>query len=261
MITTLTIIGLGLIGFITLDVIQRKKNKKSLDTLQQDINKYHIYGKFHHLEVETLNGLIKSNDEERKVVINELHENIGNKIAAAKMQFGAIQNQELIESNYYQRGHVLLDEAVNDTRQLAYNMSDREISEFNIINSLNNIKQTIDKEGQIHFGLFHHGVDKKLGNELSLTLFRMVQELITNVLVHSKANHVTLQLSKYAGELILTVEDDGIGFDPQALNFIERKGLGLKGIKQSINRLRGQLFIDSTPGHGTTVTIEIPVAA
>lgn len=261
MLTTITIITLGLIGFICLDTYQRKRNKKSLDTLRKDLNKYHIHGKFHDLEVDTLNSLLRSNDLERKTVINELHENIGNKIAAAKMQFGAIQNQELNDSTFYQTGHGLLDEAVNDTRRLAYNMSDREISEFNIIQSLSNIKKSLDQEGQIEFGLYHHGMDKTIGNQLSMELFKMAQELITNVIVHAQAQHVTLQINKHATELILTVEDDGIGFDPQEVNFIRGKGLGLKGIKQLLGSMHGQLFIDSTPGHGTTVTIEIPVAA
>ncbi|MBU2884819.1 hypothetical protein KO507_03455 [Gilvimarinus agarilyticus] len=208
-----------------------------------------------------MNDLLLDNDSERKKIIHELHENIGNKIVAAKMQFGSLPHPEILNSNPYVQGHLLLDQVVNDTRQLAYGMSDKELSEFNIMKSLKHIKHTLEQEGKIKLGIYFHGLDKTLSHELNLRLFRMIQELITNTLTHAYASQITVQLNRNDQELILTVEDNGIGFDPRQVNFIRGNGIGLKEIERNLNQIAGSVFIDSTPGHGTTITIQIPLAA
>ncbi|UXP30705.1 ATP-binding protein [Reichenbachiella agarivorans] len=258
---TITILTAGILGLIAVHWFQKRKNESILKELQEDIYKYHIGSKFQELENYTKSKILKENATERKDLIDELHENIGNKIAAAKMQFGAIHHDEVIHSAPFQKGHVLLNEAVNDTRQLAYRIADKQVSDFNIISALQEIKKTLEKDGGIRLDIFHHGIDKNLELEINIQLFRMIQELITNVLTHAKASHVVIQVNKIQKELILMVEDDGIGFDSQDINFMNRKGYGLKGIEQILIPINGKFFVDSTPGRGTTVTIEIPVAA
>ncbi|PIB36197.1 hypothetical protein BFP72_12735 [Reichenbachiella sp. 5M10] len=258
---TIVILSLGVLALLITHFVQTHQNNDKITHLKADIYKYYIRSRFQAVEVDTMQGIIKENDSKRKKVIDELHENIGNKIVAAKMHFGAIHHEALINSTYFQKGHTLLDEAVSDTRQLAYNMSDQELSEFSIITALKDIKKSLERDNQIKLGIFFHGLDKNLSNELNLQLYRMVQELITNILTHAYASQVTVQLNRRNNELILTVEDDGIGFDPQQINFIKGNGFGLKGIEQNLSQIDGKVYIDSHPGHGTTVTIEIPDAA
>ena len=86
--------------------------------------------------------------------------------------------------------------------------------------------------------------------------YRMVQELIGNVLKHAKARHVNIQLLENEGNLLLTVEDDGQGFDPKK---IESDGIGLSNIRTRAEVLRAKMHLDSAPGKGTFVSVEIPM--
>lgn len=89
---------------------------------------------------------------------------------------------------------------------------------------------------------------------MALALFRIAQELITNAVRHSEAKKVFLQVIDHGTSIMLTVEDDGIGFDPMK----ESVGLGLRNIRSRTELLEGMVDIDSTPGKGTMTTVEIP---
>lgn len=252
---------IGIVGIIILHFYQNRKNLETIYTLKKDLYKYHINNKFYNLEASAMNGLVKKNSEERKKIIEELHENIGNKIVAAQMHYGAVLNTKVPSKELFEKAHNLLDEAVNDTRKLTYRLNKREVKEFNIISALRQVKKTLDQEGLVQLGIFTHNIEKQINSELSIRLYRMIQELITNTLTHAQANKITIQLSKIDEDLVLTVEDNGIGFKPQEVNFMSGSGIGLREIEKSLRPMNGKVFIDSTPGHGTTVTIEIPQVA
>ena len=90
-------------------------------------------------------------------------------------------------------------------------------------------------------------------------LFRVIQELVQNILKHAQATQVTLQIIRHPDELTVMVEDNGVGFDPAALG--EDAGIGLKNIESRMAFLGGRADFDAAPGRGTTVTLEIPLAA
>jgi signal transduction histidine kinase len=87
-----------------------------------------------------------------------------------------------------------------------------------------------------------------------------VQEALTNVTKHSRARNVTIELKRKRGGIVCTVEDDGVGFDSQAaLARNGKKGLGLVGIQERLNVLKGTFQIDSQPGHGTKLSFTVPL--
>ena len=92
--------------------------------------------------------------------------------------------------------------------------------------------------------------------EVETALFRVVQESLTNVVLHAQASRVDVLLSQRNGKLIILIEDDGIGFTPD--NVAEQSHLGLFGMRERVEMLGGNLIIESSVGKGTTIHVEVP---
>jgi signal transduction histidine kinase len=112
----------------------------------------------------------------------------------------------------------------------------------------------INETNLIHFNLEVFGMKQRLQKEYELSLYRITQELINNVLKHAEAKYVSLQIGQRDEKIILMVEDDGRGFDVST----HKDGFGLKNLDARTKLLQGTLTIDSKPGKGTNVLIEIP---
>ena len=98
-----------------------------------------------------------------------------------------------------------------------------------------------------------HGIEDRLPGELELNIYRVIQELLSNVMKHAGASEVLIQLNKFENELVLTVEDNGIGFVRESA----AAGMGLKNIYSRMEQFHGKVHIDSGQKNGTSVTIEI----
>jgi signal transduction histidine kinase len=105
------------------------------------------------------------------------------------------------------------------------------------------------------------GLQRRLPRATETALFRIVQEAMTNIVRHAHASSVTVALTRQEGYLVLEIADDGCGFDPGAMdaNHWEGKGLGLTGMRERATILGGQLHVQAVPGHGTTVTVNVPI--
>ena len=97
----------------------------------------------------------------------------------------------------------------------------------------------------------------ELPNEIEIATFRIYQEIVTNILRHADADSVSIELYLDGGGMVLTVEDDGRGFDPVA----QTEGSGLVGMRERAHLVDGDLQVESGPGTGTTVRLRVPVAA
>jgi signal transduction histidine kinase len=103
-------------------------------------------------------------------------------------------------------------------------------------------------------------MNERLQPETEVTAYRIVQEALTNVVKHAQASSCRVYLQRLANTLLVTVEDDGIGFDMAATNRIDSEHrLGLIGIRERVSRLGGRLLLESAPGKGTRLTVELPV--
>jgi two-component system, NarL family, sensor kinase len=120
------------------------------------------------------------------------------------------------------------------------------------------LQESIVATGQLNIEVLDFGFDdNRLEYAIEINLYRIIQELISNILKHSKASEVSIQLLKKVARLNIVVEDNGIGFDIDQIK--NKKGMGLKNIESRVDSLKGEFNIDSGKGAGTTITIEIPV--
>lgn len=203
-------------------------------------------------EIKSINAMLEGQETERKRIAEDLHDRLGSKLAAVKLHFESIEELSK-NSNTGGKLSVLIDEAVSDVRAIAHNMLSGVLDKFGLVAALNDLTETINLSGKLEVRFISHGIDDRLPGELELNLYRIIQELLANVLKHSKANEVDIQLNKFNDELVVTVEDNGVGFEIDK----HKKGVGLKNISSRVNKIGGMLNIDSVPGRGTSVTIEI----
>ena len=101
----------------------------------------------------------------------------------------------------------------------------------------------------------HYGLEQRLSSGAELVLYRVIQELLNNIVRHSLATEVLLQINRHENMLSITVEDNGVGFDPAYLK--DNKGIGMQNLTSRVEYLNGELNIDSQPEKGTSIYIEI----
>jgi len=145
--------------------------------------------------------------------------------------------------------------AYKETRQLSHDMMAFPLKDLGLEASFRALCSTINQSGklQVNFDL-HEEQALFLGTEKELHLYRILQELLQNVIKHARATIVTVQLTQDTGLGTLLVEDNGRGFPEKSL----REGLGLSTIRHRVERLSGTLDIDSRPGNGSTIIVQFP---
>ncbi len=213
-------------------------------------------------EQATATGLVAGQEAERKRIAVDLHDRLGSLLSLIKLQFSsqeAKSGQTEAQQREYERARALIDQAVKEVGQIVWEMEARDLQELGLLPALKNLFQVYRELG-LKIDLYHFDLYQRLGFEVEKNLFRIIQEVMNNTIKHAKANQVTTQLLVSEGNLNVVIEDDGVGFDPQNAQVNGRfSGNGLKNIQLRVESLNGTLQLDSTPGRGTTIVIDLPV--
>lgn len=212
-------------------------------------------------ELRALDAMLEGQQEERKRLATELHDTIGSTLAATKYLFKGMEKsiEKLLEENkgQYRKINTMLDETMESVRRISHNMASGIFTEKGMEGALADLSQTFEQAGKMRIHLNVYGFDQFPEYNTEVNLYRIVQELLTNIMKHAQAREVTIQLIKSSENINLTVEDDGKGFNPVEAR--RKKGIGLSNIELRVKRLSGKWNIDSGKGRGTTVIIDIPV--
>jgi len=207
-------------------------------------------------EAETLNAIYRSQEAERQRIAKDLHDRLGSMLAATKLFFNAAKLQTELSTELQKAEHQL-DQLADETRKIAHNMASDVLTEQGLAAALHNWKAGLDGLQHLEVHVEVVNVHERLPKGVEVGLYRVVQELVSNVMRHARASELSVQLTQHADRSVtLMVEDDGQGFEPAALN--GKGGIGLKNIQKRVADLKGNIHIDSQPGYGTTVTIDVP---
>ncbi len=228
------------------------KVKRSLLRLQELIKEQ---------ELRALDAMLEGEENERKRLALELHDTIGSILSATKYAFKSMENslEKLLTENkgHYQKINGMLDEALENVRRISHDMASGILVEKGITGALQQLCDTLQTSGNIQILLNTHGFDQKIDYTTEVNLYRIVQEILTNVIKHSNATQVNIQLVKSKKNINLVVDDNGKGFDPNDSSL--RKGIGLSNIDKRVKKLAGKWNIDSGKGIGTTIVIDVPI--
>lgn len=233
---------------------------------------YFIYLKNRQLsrqKIETLNkekqaqrllAVIEGEERERKRIARDLHDDLGALLATVKIRINALDTDipDLTASKNYQITEGLIDHACSSVREIAHNMVPSVLEQNGLEQAIYNRCEMIMESHGIVVEFISHGLDQPLDRAIQVSLYRIIQELLSNVLKHAHAQEVIVQLTYEDGAIMLIVEDDGKGFDPEQVG--KSRGLGLESIAARVHYLDGDLQIDSSEGAGTTFTIHIPIS-
>lgn len=205
--------------------------------------------------------IIEAQEEERKKLSREIHD------GPAQMLANVMMRSDLIDRIYRERSgeealaeirnlKVMVRNALYEVRRIIYDLRPMALDDLGLIPTLRKYMQTTeDYNTGVHLSFVNLGEDKRLPSEMEVALFRLVQESIQNALKHAKPKQIQVKLS-IASELVMVmIKDDGIGFD----STVEKEGsFGLMGMRERVELLEGELTIDSHPGAGTLVCIQVP---
>jgi len=243
------ILCMVIIFFLYIRFTSSKKNMQQLRELVKD------------KELKALDAMLEGQQEERKRLATELHDTIGSMLTATKYSFKAMEKSMEImrEENkgQYQKINFMLDETMDSVRRISHDMAVGIFTEKGVEGALNDLCQTFEQPGKCRIHLNVYGFNEPMEYTMEINLYRIVQELLTNIIKHANAREVTIQLIHSGDNINLTVEDDGRGFDAEEGR--KKKGMGLSNIDLRVEKLSGRWNIDSGKGRGTTIIIDIPI--
>jgi signal transduction histidine kinase len=196
-------------------------------------------------------AVITAEDEERKRIAKDLHDGAGQQLSAIKMNLSALahHNPDKALNNIMEQ----LDDAVKEVRNVSHMMMPTVLLSNGIIEAIKNLAYKINQSKQLNINTRFVDLTHDLDEKVQTTLYRIVQECFNNIIKHAQATEVNLQLIQHPKHLTLMIEDNGKGFNPDNKQF----GMGLRNIESRVLYINGILHIDSSPGNGTTITIEI----
>lgn len=204
-------------------------------------------------------AVLKGEEQERTRIAKDLHDGLGGMLSGLKHSFTTMKGNLIMTPENHQafeRSMDMLDSSIKEMRRVAHNMMPEALVRFGLDTALNDFCNDINRSGAIKIDYNSIGMENThVEQSLSITIYRIVQELINNILKHAQAKTAIVQLVKTGNKLTITVEDDGKGFDTSILD--ASKGIGWINIKNRVEFFKGTLDISSRKDEGTSVQIEI----
>ncbi|MCU4164529.1 tetratricopeptide repeat-containing sensor histidine kinase [Carboxylicivirga caseinilyticus] len=212
-------------------------------------------------ELQGIDAIIDAQEKERSRIANDLHDNLGSKIATLKLYIEGIQalpyeNIHNIKPELKQL-QTLSEDTYQEIRKIAHNKNTNALIAKGLITATQTISNQISESNQLQIEVINVDIDDhiNINSTIEIQLFRIIQELLTNIIKHAKASECIIQFSIDNNELVVMVEDNGIGFDIDEIKI----GYGLTNIEKRIDKLNGQYNIDSAVNNGTTIILKVPL--
>lgn len=247
---------LGIV-FLSLFFYQRSKQQRLLLVSARQRHNEQVNQLINEQEIDLLEAAIEVQQNERKKLAKEIHDNLGSYLATLKYQHEAgnpgEENPALLR--HYSVTAKLIADACAEVRTISHQMSTGFDVQFSLAPAVSELVQRIRTTDQFSLQWNHYPDELQLPREMAVSIYKIIQELLSNVLKHANAKKVELHLHQNTDEVNILLEDDGIGFNPAVVS----SGIGLTNIRERTAQLNGILEINSRPLSGTTVVIIVPL--
>lgn len=237
------------------DITQRKKTEEDLKKSLVKINTYQK-------KLKLLNSrLTQIEDEERRKIAEYLHDGIGQTLSLSQINLSSIQNNKLDPSvnEIIKNTIALIDDTIERTRTLTYDLSPPILNELGLIPAINWKLDKIKKEYDINTIINNESCNHNLKLETRTLIFRIISELLINIIKHAKATEIKVIIEKDNNFCKFTIIDNGIGFSFNPNKIEGRIGFGLFSISERIESLGGKFVIKSKANSGTKVILSLPI--
>lgn len=194
-------------------------------------------------------SLLQGQEDERNRIAKDLHDRMGARLSAIKlMTLTPKQSKTSITE--------MLDVAIDETREISHNLSTDMVTRFGLVSAINDVVIAINKSHIIEGKFITTNLEARLPRLVEKTLYHIILELVNNTIKHAAASTFFIQVAKYENDIDLLYEDDGKGFD---LGKASLNGMGLKNLQTRAESINGTLLIDTSPGNGMHVAVNVKV--
>jgi signal transduction histidine kinase len=246
-------IGIGVVltlGIILLLLQRNNRNKRMLQ--EEKVNQM-----ARQQQVISLQSMINGQEVERTRMARDLHDGLGGLFSTVKMYLSTLEHEhaQLKSNELFRKSYSLVDTASIEIRRIAHNMMPEVLAKMGLTNALKDLTDAVSAGRSLKISLAVHGMEHRLASNVEVMLYRIIQELINNIIKHAEATEAIIQMIRDENRLSIVVEDNGCGFEIDKLD--DNAHTGLESIKNRINFMNGKLTIDSQKNVGTTVMMDI----
>ena len=202
-----------------------------------------------------LQSQIEIQEQTFRNISQEIHDNIGQVLSLAKLNLNSLENvgQSAEKINVTEE---LLGKALSDLRDISRSLSGEKISEIGLQNAIQNELRMIERITRMKCFFNYDSFTPQFSKEVNTIIFRMVQEILNNIIKHAKASKINVTLTSNEQQTSIHIKDDGTGFNPETLDKVNT-GIGLGNIKKRCDLIHGICTINSKSGGGTSVDIAV----
>jgi len=212
-------------------------------------------------QLQATESILKGQEEERSRIAKDLHDGLGGLLSGVKYSLNNMKENVILSSENalsFERTVDMLDSGIQELRRVAHNMMPENLLKFGLDTALKDYITSISNTGKLQINYSSFGMENfSAETNVSITVYRIVQELINNTMKHAEATQSIVQIANENNVLHITVEDNGKGFDAE--NITNFKGAGWTNIQNRTTYLKGKMNVDSSAQNGTSITIEIPL--
>lgn len=251
------LLAVSIFGFL---IYKNTKRKQHIAEQEKELEVQRTEKVLAEQELTSIQAMIAGQEKERELVAEDLHHGVAGTINAARMQFEHIaknKDQATEMTELFKKTEALLQQAHEEVRSMAHLKNTGVIATKGLLPAIQNLAKNASSTQGLKVDVQDFGLTERIDNSLEIRIFRTIQELINNVIKHANATEATISLTRHEGSLSIIVEDNGQGFDITHLS--EKEGMGLYSMEKHIEQIDGTLHIDSSPGNGTSVLIDIPL--
>jgi signal transduction histidine kinase len=207
---------------------------------------------------DALRRVVGGQELERRRLARELHDETGQALTSILLGLKAVEEAKDKETLGAAARNLreLVVATLQDVRRLAVELRPKALDDFGLVAALERLVQTFGEHTGIDVQIEARLGDDRLSEEIETTLYRLVQESLTNVVKHAHARTVSILLVRRENRVAVIIEDDGRGFDPATAR---DDGLGIVGMRERVGLLGGRLTVEAAEGAGTTIAVEVPV--
>ena len=242
---------LGYRNFYTRHLLAKKEtelHQKQIDELEKD------------RQLIAVDCMLKGQEDERSRLAKDLHDGLGGLLSGVKFSLRNMKDNLVITPDnmaVFERSLDMLDTSIRELRRVAQNMTPEMLTKFGLDEALKEYCSTINATGLLNVKYQSLGMDARLDQSVEIIIFRIIQELLNNIMKHAQATEAFVQLIRENSRLNIVVEDNGKGFDAALTE--NSNGAGWMNIRSRVDYLKGQLDIHTGTGKGTLVNIEFKI--
>jgi signal transduction histidine kinase len=209
---------------------------------------------------QLIEATIEATEEERKRISRDLHDGVGQQLSGLKMGWQRLSNKinagTLTSSEGITDLTKILDDATNDVRTISHQMMPKSLSEFGLVPTFEDMLEKSFAQTGIQYDFDSFGITKRFDEKTEIAVFRIAQELVNNILKHSAATEVEIQLYQTKGNLILSVADNGKGLQADQL---KNKGHGMMNMQSRAKAISAEIHFEKNGDGGLVTTLRVPV--